>query len=271
VAAGDQREAAETPEPSGVSPLVEAAADGVSAAGAADWHPLEQRVGWRFQQRQLLLEALTHRSYVFETPDQGLVPNERLEFLGDAILGFLSAEYLFRACPTLSEGELTDARAALVKTPTLGGFARHLRLGDYLRLGRGEQRSGGRRRDPLLAAAFEALLGALYLDGGLDATRRFLLPLLEQEAQRVIAAGRLKDDKSLLQELAQEHLGITPSYRMVAEEGPAHHRQYTVEVLLGSQVAGQGRGRNKQSAEQEAARLALSASGWLEPPEAPPL
>lgn len=267
MAADEQREAAEIPETTSTGPSAEITADVGAVAGNADWHPLEQRVGWRFQQRQLLLESLTHRSYAFESPDQGLVPNERLEFLGDAILGFLSAEYLFRAFPTLSEGELTDARAALVKAPTLAGFARHLHLGDFLRLGRGEQRSGGRRREPLLAAAFEALLGALYLDGGLDAARRFLLPLLEQEAQRVIAAGRLKDDKSLLQELAQEHLGITPSYRLVAEEGPAHHRHYTVEVLLGSQVAGQGQGRNKQSAEQEAARLALKASGWLELPE----
>src|ERR1051326_6047244 len=208
------------------------------------WHPLEQRVGWRFGQRQLLMEALTHRSFAFESAEPGLAPNERLEFLGDAILGFLSAEYLFRAYPTLSEGELTDARAALVKAPTLAGFARGLQLGNFLRMGRGEERSGGRNRDPLLSAAFEALLGALYLDGSLEVARRFVTPLLEQEAQRVIAAGRLKDDKSLLQELAQAHLGVTPGYRIVAEEGPAHHRQYTVEVLLGEQVAGQGQGRN---------------------------
>ncbi|HEU5369815.1 MAG TPA: ribonuclease III [Ktedonobacterales bacterium] len=227
------------------------------------WHPLERRVGWRFRQPALLREALTHRSYAYESPEPGLAPNERLEFLGDAILGFLCAEYLFRTYPTLSEGELTTARAALVKAPTLAGFARGLQLGEYLRMGRGEARSGGRKREPLLAAAFEALLGALYLDGALDEVRRFLLPLLEQEAQRVIGAGRLKDDKSLLQELAQAHLGVTPSYRIVAEEGPAHQRRYTVEVLLGSQVAGQGQGRNKQSAEQEAARQALEASGWL--------
>jgi ribonuclease-3 len=130
-------------------------------------------------------------------------------------------------------------------------------------MGRGEQRSGGRRRDPLLAAAFEALLGAMYLDGGLGVARQVLLPLLEPEARRVISGGRLKDDKSLLQELAQAHLGITPSYRMVAEEGPAHNRQYKVEALLGSEIAGRGQGRNKQQAEQEAARQALEASGWL--------
>ncbi len=210
-----------------------------------------------------MLEALTHRSYAFETSHQEIAPNERLEFLGDAILAFLSAEHLFRVYPTLSEGELTDTRAALVKTPTLAGFARDLHLGEYLRLGRGEERSGGRSRDPLLAAAFEALLGALYLDGGLDAVRPLLLPLLEQEGQRVISAGRLKDDKSLLQELAQAHLSVTPSYRVVAEEGPAHNRQYTVEVMLGSEVAGRGQGRNKQIAEQAAARLALEASDWV--------
>ncbi len=240
---------------------------GETDAGQADWHPLERRIGWHFQQPQLLTEALTHRSYVFESPDQSLVPNERLEFLGDAILGFLCAEYLFRTYPTLSEGELTDARAALVKAPTLADFARRVQLGESLRVGRGEQRSGGHKRDPLLAAGFEALLGALYLDGGLEAARRFVLPLLEQEARRVIGAGRLKDDKSLLQELAQARLGVTPSYRIVAEEGPAHRRHYTVEALLGSQVAGQGQGHNKQSAEQQAARMALEASGWLESPE----
>lgn len=239
----------------------------IADAEQADWHPLERRIGWRFQQQGLLTEALTHRSYAFESPDERLAPNERLEFLGDAILGFLCAEYLFRAFPTLSEGELTDARAALVKAPTLAAFARSLDLGNYLRMGRGERRSGGHQRDPLLAAAFEALLGALYLDGALEVARKFVLPLLEQEARRVIGAGRLKDDKSLLQELAQAHLGVTPGYRIVAEEGPSHRRLYTVEVLLGSQVAGQGQGHNKQSAEQQAARVALEVSGWLDSPQ----
>jgi ribonuclease-3 len=237
----------------------------ISDAAQEDWHPLERRIGWRFQAQGLLAEALTHRSYAFESGEPNLLPNERLEFLGDAILGFLCAEYLFRAFPALSEGELTDARAALVKAPTLAAFARSLGLGEYLRMGRGERRNGGHKRDPLLAAAFEALLGALYLDGALEVARRFVQPLLEQEAQRVIAAGRLKDDKSLLQELAQAHLGVTPGYRIVAEEGPSHRRHYTVEVLLGSQVAGQGQGQNKQSAEQQAARVALDASGWLAP------
>jgi ribonuclease-3 len=228
-----------------------------------DWHPLEKRIGWRFHQHQLLLEALTHRSYVYEKPAPGLKHNERLEFLGDAILAFLSADYLFQAYPALSEGELTTTRAALVKTTTLADFARRLQLGEYLRMGRGEERTGGRSRDALLAAAFEALLGAIYLDNGLDMARQFVLPFLEEEARPIVSGGRFKDNKTLLQELAQAHLGITPTYRVIAEEGPAHSRSYTVEVVLGENPAGRGQGRNKQGAEQEAALQALEASGWI--------
>jgi ribonuclease-3 len=224
---------------------------------------IEQRLGIHFQERDLLLEALTHRSYIYETPAAGERYNERLEFLGDAILAFLSADLLFRRYPALSEGELTNVRAALVKTQALAGFARNLELGTFLRLGKGEERTGGRERDPILAAAFEALLGAIYLDGGLEEARRFLLPMLEAEARRVVSQRQFKDDKSLFQELAQAEVGLTPTYRVVKEEGPSHHRLFSVEVLLGEQVAGRGQGRNKQSAEQEAARLALEASGWL--------
>lgn len=248
---------ADSPQPS-ANALVQQ-----SHADERDWHPLEKQIGWRFQQRPLLLEALTHRSYVYEQPAPGLKHNERLEFLGDAILAFLSADYLFQAYPTLSEGELTTTRAALVKTPTLAGFARHLHLGEYLRMGKGEARTGGRNRDALLAAAFEALLGAIYLDSGLDMARRFAQPLLEKEARPIVSEGRFKDNKTLLQELAQAHLGLTPTYRVIAEEGPAHNRSYTMEVVLGENIAGRGQGRNKQSAEQEAAQQALEASGWL--------
>lgn len=228
-----------------------------------EWHPLEKLIGWRFQQRQLLLEALTHRSYAYEKPSPGLNHNERLEFLGDAILAFVSADYLFQTYPALSEGELTTTRAALVKTPTLAGFARRLHLGEYLRMGKGEARSGGRDRDALLAAVFEALLGAIYLDGGLERARRFVEPFLEEKARPIVFGGRFKDNKTLLQELAQAHLGVTPTYRVIAEEGPAHSRSYTVEVVLGENTAGRGQGRNKQGAEQEAALQALEASGWL--------
>jgi ribonuclease-3 len=224
---------------------------------------LQEAIGYPFQTVALLREAITHRSYVYEGMARGAVPNERLEFLGDSILAFITADYLFRTYPELAEGELTDVRAAVVKTPTLAGFARQVNLGSYLLLGRGEQASGGSQRDPLLAAAFEALIGALYLDGGLVAVHRFALPMIREAAQQVVTKRRFKDDKSLLQEIAQAHLSVTPTYRVVAEEGPSHNRRFTVQVLFGGEVAGEGQGRNKHAAEQEAAHHALQARNWL--------
>jgi ribonuclease-3 len=156
---------------------------------------------------------------------------------------------------------LSNLRAALVKTETLANFARGFRLGAFLLLGKGEQHSGGSQR--VLASAFEAVLGALYLDQGIEAVRSLLIPLLEPLAQTIVNKRLFKDNKSLLQELAQAHDGITPSYRLVSQEGPSHNREFTVEVLLGEQVVGRGHGRNKQTAEQEAAQKALDRRGWL--------
>jgi ribonuclease-3 len=160
----------------------------------------------------------------------------------------------------LSEGELSDIRAILVKRDTLANFAREIHLGDFLLLGRGEQHSGGGQR--VLASAFEAVLGAIYLDQGIETVRSFLLPRLEPLARDIVQKRLFKDNKSLFQELAQAHDGITPSYRLVGQEGPSHNREFTVEVMLGNQVAGQGHGRNKQAAEQEAANNALLSRGW---------
>jgi ribonuclease-3 len=233
------------------------------ACGVERLEKLQETIGYRFQDVTLLREAVTHRSYMYEAMVPGVVSNERLEFLGDSILAFVTADYLFRTYPALSEGELTDVRAAVVKTPTLAMFARRMELGSYLLLGRGEQASGGSQRDPLLAAAFEAVIGALYLDGGLEAVRRLLIPVIQEQAHQVVTARRFKDDKSLLQEIAQARLGVTPTYRTVAEEGPSHNRQFTVQVLLGGEVAGEGQGRSKQMAEQRAAHDALVARNWL--------
>jgi ribonuclease-3 len=205
--------------------------------------------------------ALTHRSYIYETAGEGQSSNERLEFLGDSILALISADFLYRAFPHLTEGELTDVRAVLVRTETLAGFAREVSLGSFLLMGKGEQSSGGGQR--VQASAFEAILGALYLDQGVEAVRAFLLPRLEPLAQTIVSKRLFKDNKSLFQELAQAHEGITPSYRIVSQEGPSHNREFTVEVLLGSLVAGRGQGRNKQTAEQEAAHAALVSRGWL--------
>lgn len=222
---------------------------------------LEKVLDIHFQNPQLLTLALTHRSYIYETVGEGQTSNERLEFLGDSILALVSAEFLYRTFPSLAEGELTDARAVLVRTETLASFAREINLGAFLLMGRGEQHSGGGQR--VLASAFEAVLGAIYLDQGLAAVQDFLLPRLTPLAQKIISKRLFKDNKSLFQELAQAHDGITPAYRLVGHEGPSHDREFMVEVLLGDLVAGKGQGRNKQTAEQEAARVALESRGWI--------
>ncbi len=214
-----------------------------------------------FQDPKFLTLALTHRSYIYEGSGVGQSSNERLEFLGDSILTFISADFLYRTFPQLSEGELTDVRAVLVRTETLANFAREIELGKFLLMGKGEQHSGGGQR--VLASAFEAILGAIYLDQGLPTVQQFIIPRLEPIAHTIVDKRLFKDNKSRFQELAQAHEGITPSYRLVSQEGPSHNRKFTVEVLLGDQVAGRGEGRNKQSAEQEAARGALISRGWI--------
>lgn len=222
---------------------------------------LEEALGVHFQNQAFLRLALTHRSYIYETAGAGLSSNERIEFLGDSVLAFISADFLYRTFPELSEGELSDVRAALVKMGTLATFARDMQLGSFLLLGKGEQGSGGSQR--ILASAFEALLGAIYLDQGMEVVKRFLVPRLEPIAHDVVKKRLFKDNKSLFQELAQAHDGITPSYRLVSQEGPSHDREFKVVVMLGEQVVGRGQGRNKQAAEQEAAYVALRSRGWV--------
>jgi ribonuclease-3 len=228
------------------------------------WHlsQLEVAVGHTFANRQLLLDALTHRSYAYEFAGPGVVSNERLEFLGDAVLGMITSDLLYAAFPLASEGELTNLRAALVRASTLASFARQGALGPHVRLGRGEDATGGRERDLLLARAFEALIGAVYLDGGMDAARTVLEPRLRAELRQVTAQHSIKDSKSLLQELAQARLGITPVYRVINATGPSHERTFAVEVVLGELVAGRGEGRSKRLAEQRAAAAALQDEGW---------
>lgn len=223
---------------------------------------LEGQLGLTFANPRLLEQAFCHRSFVHEKPDLAMASNERLEFLGDAVLGFLAAEYLYAAYPELSEGELTELRAALVRGETLAQRAKSLGLGEYLRLGRGEEASGGRQRQALLAATFEALLAAILLDRGLEAVRRFLHPFLEPEAQRAIAEQATRDFKSRLQELAQAERRQTPYYRTLAAQGPDHDRLFWVEVLVGGISLATGVGKSKQAAEQEAARHALER--WVQ-------
>lgn len=222
---------------------------------------LEEASGLHFQDASLLQMALTHISFIYERSGKGQPCNERLEFLGDSVLACITADFLYRTYPELNEGELSNLRAVLVKGNTLARFASEIELGKFLRLGKGERNAGVSQRT--LASAFEALLGALYLDQGLEAVRVYLLPRIRPLAQQMVDTRLFKDDKSRFQELAQAHDGITPIYRLAGQEGPSHDQEFTVEVLVGEQVVGVGQGRNKQTAEQAAASEALRRRGWI--------
>lgn len=221
-----------------------------------------------FRDPGLLERALTHTSYANEHPELGGADNERLEFLGDAILDFIAAAWLFEHYPELDEGRLTSVRAALVRVNTLADFARAIGVRERLKLGKGEEDSGGRERDNILGDAFEAVLGALYLDQGIDAVRALLEPLFAQRAPQIVQANLDRDAKSRLQELAQGQLGVTPRYRLIASEGPDHAKQFTVAVWVGERQVGSGRGSSKQQAEQAAAQAALAClDEWFTPPQ----
>lgn len=219
-----------------------------------------EQSGLRFKKLYLLSRAMTHRSYINEHPE-AMQDNERLEFLGDAVLDFLVAAWLYHNSPEFDEGRMTRYRAALVGNEQLAEFGRKLNLGSYLRLGRGETDNGGRNRTPLLGSAFEALLGALYVDQGLDVVRAFVLPMIETVVDLIVEEGREVDSKSLLQEWAQaEGLG-TPIYRKAEEYGPDHAKIFVMEVVINDKVYGRSEGRSKQVAAKAAAQAVLKELG----------
>lgn len=218
---------------------------------------LEAQLGYVFQDKSLLQRALTHRSYLNESPQLLWLDNERLEFLGDAILGFVTAEHLYHHFPEMKEGDLTSLRAALVRGQTLAEYASQLNIGPYLLISRGEDAGGGRSRPALLAATFEAIVGALYLDRGFEAARDLIVRMIDSKTHNILQERLDRNAKSLLQELSQGRLKVTPIYRLVDSKGPDHAREFTVQVCLNERVYGSGSGRNKQAAEQEAARAAI--------------
>jgi ribonuclease-3 len=220
---------------------------------------IEAALNLTFSDKTLLKRALTHRSYINENPDYLLEDNERLEFLGDAVLDFITGEYLYHHFPEMAEGRLTNLRSALVRTEKLAQFATNLNLGDYLFLGRGEEESGGRQRLAILCDVFEALIGALYLDNGLDVARQFVYKIIEPALQEILHLDTAKDAKSRLQELAQSHYRLTPTYHTIKEQGPDHAKEFTVEALIGNKPYGRGKGLSKQTAAQAAAQQALEA------------
>ncbi len=218
---------------------------------------LEAAIGVSFQDRWLLLAAVTHRSYLNEVQAPDTPDNERLEFLGDAFLDFVAGDYLYHRLPDAREGTLTAVRSSLVRQETLARFARELELGGFLRLSRGEAASGGRARPGILCDAFEALVGALFVDQGPAIGRAFVLRFLAPEAEAVLRGQRLQDAKSQFQELAQSRWQVTPHYQTLAETGPDHARTFVVQVCVGEAAWGAGEGRSKSEAAQRAALAAV--------------
>lgn len=217
---------------------------------------LEQVLGYEFKDKSLLVNALTHSSYANENRSAGTSSNERLEFLGDSVLGMVTAEHLFRTHPDLPEGELTRTRAALVCEGSLYRVAKQWGLGQYLRLGKGEENSGGRERTSILADAVEAVLAAMYLDGGIGTARKAIHRFVLVEEAQAEAANR--DHKTALQEIVQRENGRVLTYRLAGESGPDHAKVFTVEVALDGTVIGSGEGRSKKEAEQMAAKQAIA-------------
>ncbi|MEM6285375.1 MAG: ribonuclease III [Chloroflexota bacterium] len=219
---------------------------------------LQKNLTLDFHNVALLEQAMTHRSYIHEVEHE-VADNERLEFLGDAVLNFLSGDMLYSRFPDRAEGWLTRLRAALVRTESLRELALECELGDALRMGKGEENSGGRARKTNLCAAFEALVGALYLDQGIEVVREFVIPLLEMRLDRVIEEASYQDARTLLQEWSQAERGITPTYNIINESGPDHEKEYEAEVIIDDDVTGRGVGRSKRAAAQSAARDALQS------------
>jgi ribonuclease III len=227
-----------------------------------DLSRLEAILRSSFVDRTLLSSAVTHRSYLNENREVTHDHNERLEFLGDAVLELVVTDFLFRAYPEKAEGELTAIRAALVNTTMLSVTAERLGINDFMRLSRGESKDTGRARSYILANAFEAIVGAVYLDQGYDAARAFIERELLPRTTEIVEKRLWQDSKSRFQEKAQELFGTTPIYKTLKEEGPDHDRTFTIGVYAGKDLMAEGSGRSKQEAEQAAAQKALDKNGW---------
>lgn len=228
-----------------------------------DVQKLENLLGYTFKDKLHLLTAMTHRSYLNEHREATQDHNERLEFLGDAVLELVVTHFLFHEYPDKPEGELTAIRAALVNTVSLSESAQKLGVNDYLLMSKGEAKDMGRARQYILANTFESIIGALYLDQGYDVAGEFIASHLFPKTQKIIDKRLWQDPKSRFQELAQDHANVTPTYETLRQEGPDHDRVFTVGAFLGKQLVAEGEGRAKQEAEQKAAEAAIEAKGWL--------
>jgi ribonuclease-3 len=217
---------------------------------------IQQRIAYQFSNAELLERALTHKSYANE--NRVLYHNERMEFLGDAVLNLVVSEYLMKTCPDSTEGDLSRFRAAVVSEPALAAIAREIGLGSYILLGRGEEQTGGRDKGSLLANCLEALIASIYLDTGKESADAFVIRFFENIIKKTCTSRGTLDHKTELQELCQERLKQLPEYKVVSESGPDHQRQFEVEVWIKGQVSGRGIGRSKKEAEQRAAKEAIA-------------
>ena len=227
-----------------------------------DFSKFEDKVGIKFKNKDLLKQAFIHRSYINENPALDLWHNERLEYLGDAVLELVVTDHLFGKYPDKPEGDLTSFRSALVNSIMLSKLASNLDMNDYLLLSKGETKDVGKARQYILANTFEAFVGALYLDRGYKKAEEFIAGVLFDRIDEVVSKRLWKDAKSLVQEKTQEIIGMTPDYKVLKEVGPDHDKQFTVGIFFGDEKIAQGSGRSKQEAEQEAAKKALNVKGW---------
>ncbi len=222
---------------------------------------LQDKIGYHFKNLSLMSEALTHSSYANEHKSKHIKYNERLEFLGDAVLSIVVSDYIFKNCPQLPEGELTKLRASLVCEKSLFKFAKQIDLGSYMLLSKGERNNGGAERSSILADAFEALIAAIYIDGGFSAASKHILNFVIPEIKNT-KNRKINDYKTTLQEIVQKNPGEMLEYVLVSESGPDHNKHFVSEVHLNSNVIGKGGGRSKKEAEQQAARQALELMGY---------
>lgn len=227
-----------------------------------DFSILEKKLGLKFKNKDLLTQAFTHRSYLNENPDTNLEHNERLEFLGDAVIELIVTEHLFKDYPEKKEGDLTNWRAALVNAKMMTSVADDLGFNDFLLLSKGESKEMGKARAYILANAFEALLGAMYIDSGYKPCDEFIQKYLLNNLAEIIKDGSYKDSKSKFQEQAQDKVSITPSYKVIKESGPDHNKKFIVGVYLAEELVAEGQGSSKQEAEEAAAELALDVKKW---------
>ena len=229
-----------------------------------DFSEFEKKTKIVFKDKGLLKQAFIHRSYINENPSVGLSHNERLEFLGDAVLELVVTDYLYKKYPNNPEGELTAFRSALVNAIIISDIASDLGMNDFLLLSKGESKDKGKARQYILANTFEAYVGAVYLDQGYEIANKFITKVVLPHTEEIVSKKLWRDSKSLVQEKAQEYVGYTPAYKVLAESGPDHDKHFTIGIYFGSELIAEGKGKSKQEAEQKAAEAALKLKNWLD-------